>query len=157
KSQLAHFAYNNGGMSVTAAELAGLVRQWLPEAKIAFDESKPATPLIDRMDGRRLEREIDFQPRPLLEGIRAHINEARTTAGVETCMRKHSTFNAQHPGRPLQKSVAQVSKPAVSPASRPAVHGNFQSAADLEIRDTADLEVCARTTPFAEVSLDVGR
>ncbi|HPU57100.1 MAG TPA: NAD-dependent epimerase/dehydratase family protein, partial [Verrucomicrobiota bacterium] len=58
KPELAHFAYNSGGTSVTAAELASLVRRWLPAARIDFDESKPTTPLIDRMDGSRLEREI---------------------------------------------------------------------------------------------------
>ncbi len=83
KPQLAHFAYNNGGQTVTAAELAGMVRHWLPEAQIEFDESKPMTPLIDRMDGQRLEQEIAFKPRPLPEGIRAHINEARAAAGLE--------------------------------------------------------------------------
>jgi nucleoside-diphosphate-sugar epimerase len=83
KPQLAHFAYNNGGESVTASQLADKVRHWLPDAQISFDESKPTTPLIDRMDGRRLEQEIDFKPRTLLAGIRAHINEARATAGLK--------------------------------------------------------------------------
>ena len=83
KPQLAHFAYNNGGESVTAKELAEVVRHWLPNAEISFDESKPTTPLIDRMDGRRLENEIGFKPRPLLEGVRAHINEARLAAGLK--------------------------------------------------------------------------
>jgi len=83
KPQLGHFAYNNGGESVTAAELADQVRRWLPEAKISFDEAKLTTPLIDRMDGRRLAQEIDFKPRPLGEGIRAHINEARLAAGLK--------------------------------------------------------------------------
>src|SRR5262245_29164420 len=58
KPQLAHFAYNNGGETVTAAELAALIRHWLPDADISFDDSKPRTPLIDRMDGRRLEQEL---------------------------------------------------------------------------------------------------
>lgn len=80
--KLSHFAYNNGGESVTAAELAALVRHWLPTAEITFDESKPGTPLIDRMDGARLRHEINFTPRPLREGIRAHLNEARATANL---------------------------------------------------------------------------
>ncbi len=80
--RLHHFAYNNGGESVTAAELAALVRRWLPDARISFDESVPRTALIDRMDGRRLAREIEFTPRPLAEGIRAHINEARIARGL---------------------------------------------------------------------------
>jgi UDP-glucose 4-epimerase len=75
--KLSHFAYNNGGESVTATELASLVKRWLPKAEISFDETKPGTPLIDRMDGSRLIREIGFTPRPLADGIRAHLNEAR--------------------------------------------------------------------------------
>jgi nucleoside-diphosphate-sugar epimerase len=82
KPQLRHFAYNHGGESVTALELADVVRGLVPDAKISFDETKPTTPLIDRMDGRRLQEEIDFTPRPLLEGVRAHINEARVAAGL---------------------------------------------------------------------------
>jgi nucleoside-diphosphate-sugar epimerase len=83
KPQISHFAYNNGGESVTASKLAEIVRHWLPEAKISFDEPKPTTPLIDRMSGKRLEEEINFKPRPLAEGVRAHINEARISAGLK--------------------------------------------------------------------------
>lgn len=82
KPQLAHFAYNNGGDCVSGHELAAAVRHWLPGAQITFDESKPATPLIDWQDGRRLEAEIQFKPRPLLAGVRAHINQARIEAGL---------------------------------------------------------------------------
>ena len=82
KPQLSHFAYNNGGACASAAELAASVRHWLPDAKITFDESKPGTPLIDWQDGGRLEEEIQFKPRPLSEGVRAHINQARIEAGL---------------------------------------------------------------------------
>jgi len=81
--QISHFAYNNGGEAVTAAELAKIVRHWLPDAQITFDESKPTTPLIDRMSSARLDKEINFKPRPLAEGVRAHINEARASAGLK--------------------------------------------------------------------------
>jgi UDP-glucose 4-epimerase len=83
KPSLSHFAYNNGGASVTAEELALAVRHWLPEAQFEFDEAKLATPLIDWQDGTRLEKEIDFVPRSLLDGVRAHINEARKEAGLK--------------------------------------------------------------------------
>jgi UDP-glucose 4-epimerase len=83
RPSLSSFAYNNGGASVTAEELAAAVRQWLPNARFEFDESKPTTPLIDRQDGTRLATEIDFKPRTLLEGVREHINEARVEAGLE--------------------------------------------------------------------------
>ncbi len=80
--KLSHFAYNTGGESVTAAELAALVRRWLPAAQISFDETKPGTALIDRMDGSRLAREISFTPRPLVDGLRIHVNEARVAHGL---------------------------------------------------------------------------
>ena len=83
KPELSHFAFNTGGESVTAAELAGLVKRWLPDAQIAFDETKPGTPLIDRMSGQRIQNEIEFTPRPLADGVRAHINEARAAAGLK--------------------------------------------------------------------------
>jgi nucleoside-diphosphate-sugar epimerase len=83
KPEISHLAYNNGGHSVTAAELTGLVRQWLPEAEFQFESDKPRTPLVDNTDGTRLAREIDFRPSPLVDGVRAHINEARAEAGLD--------------------------------------------------------------------------
>jgi len=58
------------------------VRHWIPGAEISFDESQPPTPLVDDLDGSRLMEEIGFTPRPLREGILAHINEARAEAGL---------------------------------------------------------------------------
>jgi len=82
KPKLDHFAYNNGGACASGEELAAAVRRWLPNARIEFDETKPRTPLIDWQDGQRLAREIDFAPRSLADGVRAHINEARREAGL---------------------------------------------------------------------------
>ncbi|MGC1838451.1 MAG: NAD(P)-dependent oxidoreductase, partial [Candidatus Acidiferrales bacterium] len=82
KPKLSHFAYNSGGQCVSAAALAAIVKKWLPDARIDFDASGDGTPLIDNQDGTRLIREIDFVPRPLEEGVRAHINEARSSAGL---------------------------------------------------------------------------
>jgi UDP-glucose 4-epimerase len=82
KPAVGHFAYNNGGQCVSAGELAAIVRKWIPEAKIDFDETKSGTPLIDNQCGARLIEEIGFAPRSLEEGIRAHINEARAEAGL---------------------------------------------------------------------------
>lgn len=83
KPKLEYFAYNNGGACASGEEVSAAVRQWLPEARIEFDETKPRTPLIDWQDGQRLEREIGFAPRPLVDGVRAHINEARREAGLQ--------------------------------------------------------------------------
>lgn len=81
KPALSHFAYNNGGHCVTAAQIAEIVKKWIPGAQIQFGDG-PGTPLIDNQDGTRLIREIDFVPPPLENGVRAHINEARASAGL---------------------------------------------------------------------------
>jgi len=81
KPKLTHFVYNNGGCCVTAAQLAAIVKKWVPEAQIDFADGAD-TPLIDHQDGTRLIREIDFVPHPLEEGVRAHINEARVSSGL---------------------------------------------------------------------------
>ncbi|MGA7916686.1 MAG: NAD(P)-dependent oxidoreductase [Candidatus Acidiferrales bacterium] len=81
KTQTSHFVYNNGGHCVTAAQLATIVKKWLPDAQLDF-AGEGGTPLIDNQDGTRLIREIDFVPRPLEEGVRAHINEARLASDL---------------------------------------------------------------------------
>ena len=70
KRELGHFVYNNGGHSVSAAELAAIVRSWIPGARIEFEAGGPGTPLIDHQDGTRLINEIGFAPHPLEESIR---------------------------------------------------------------------------------------
>ena len=82
KPDLEHYVYNSGGEMATAAELVEQVRRHLPDADISVDETKPYTPLIDDMDGSRLQREIDFRPRTLADGLLAHIDEARQAAGL---------------------------------------------------------------------------
>jgi nucleoside-diphosphate-sugar epimerase len=82
KPTLSHFVYNNGGHCASAAEIAAIVKKFIPDARIDFDTTKPGTPLIDNQGGTRLIREIDFVPRTLEEGVRAHINEARVEAGL---------------------------------------------------------------------------
>ncbi|MFD1770233.1 NAD-dependent epimerase/dehydratase family protein [Sphingobacterium suaedae] len=77
KPTLHHFAYNNGGHSVTADELMHTVRRIVPDAVYEFNESVPRTALVDRCDSSRLEEEIDFIPRSLEDGVRAQIEEAR--------------------------------------------------------------------------------
>lgn len=78
KPKLNHFAYNNGGHSVTADELMQTVQRIVPDAQYEFNEAVPRTALVDRCDSSRLEEEIDFVPRSLEDGIRAQIEEARS-------------------------------------------------------------------------------
>jgi nucleoside-diphosphate-sugar epimerase len=42
KPSLSHFAYNNGGASVTAEELAAAVRHWLPDAQFSSRRDEAA-------------------------------------------------------------------------------------------------------------------
>ena len=83
KPQISHVAYNHGGHSVSAAEIADLVRRWFPGAQYHYEPDKPRTPLVDNIDGTRLAREIGYSPLPLAEGVRAHMNEARAEAGLD--------------------------------------------------------------------------
>jgi UDP-glucose 4-epimerase len=77
KPTLNHFAYNNGGHSVTAGELMLTVKKIIPDAEYEFDESVLRTNLVDRCDSTRLEQEIAFVPRSLEDGVRAQVQEAR--------------------------------------------------------------------------------
>jgi UDP-glucose 4-epimerase len=81
KPGLSHFVYNHGGHSVAAHEFAAMVKEQIPNAQISFDEHGRTTPLVDRIDGQRLEAEIQFAPRSLRDSIRAHIQDARTQEG----------------------------------------------------------------------------
>lgn len=82
KPSISHLAYNTGGETISAGQLADMVRELLPDADIRFEADRPQTPLVDNVSGARLAQEIGFQPRPLIEGVRLHINEARAEAGL---------------------------------------------------------------------------
>ncbi|SPE42238.1 putative NAD-dependent epimerase/dehydratase [Candidatus Sulfopaludibacter sp. SbA3] len=82
KPNLAHFAYNSSGCSIRACDLANVVRRWLPDAEIHFDETQPVTLLVDNLDGSRMIEEIGFTPRPIELGVLAHMNEARAEASL---------------------------------------------------------------------------
>ena len=80
---LSHQVYNSGGASLSAGEMMEMVRQWLPDTEVEFDESVPRTPLVDDTNGTRLAKEIGFEPRPVLDALKLHINEARFRAGLK--------------------------------------------------------------------------
>ena len=82
KPRLSHFAYNSSGCAIRAGDLANIVRHFLPEAEIRFDETTASTPLVDSLDGTRMIDEIAFTPRPIESGVLAHINEARAEASL---------------------------------------------------------------------------
>lgn len=77
KPELEHFVYNSGGETVSGGEMADIVREFIPDADIRFDNGQPYTPFIDYMDDGRIRKELGFEPRRLREAVKAHINEAR--------------------------------------------------------------------------------
>jgi UDP-glucose 4-epimerase len=80
KPNLAYRIYNSGGHALRAADLAGLVRAVIPEAQIGFDPDRPNSPFIYRMDGSRIQKEINCPLRSMAEGIRDHVASARKSS-----------------------------------------------------------------------------
>ena len=87
KPKVAHFAYNSGGAvrdrGGTGGDRAEVASRC---ANSISTDGREGTPLIDNEDGTRLIQEIDFVPRPLEQGVRAHINEARKDVGLSPCL-----------------------------------------------------------------------
>lgn len=83
EGKLSHPVYNCGGESLSAKQIMGMVRQWVPDATYVCDESVMRTPLIDDTDGSRMQAEIGFTPRPVKQALKIHINEARFRAGMK--------------------------------------------------------------------------
>ena len=81
--KLEYPVYNSFAYSVTAGELAELVRNSLPEAEIGFNEKAADFPLVYTWSSKRLEKEIGFKPPPIEGMIKKHINEVRRKAGLQ--------------------------------------------------------------------------
>jgi nucleoside-diphosphate-sugar epimerase len=80
KSSLTYRIYNSGGHSLRAADLAGLVREIIPEAQISFSPDRPNSPFIYRMEDSRIREEIKFPLRSMAEGIRDHVANAKKSS-----------------------------------------------------------------------------
>ena len=74
KPRLGHRVFNSGGHTVQAADLASMVQQVIPEARISFSADRPRSPFIYQMDDSRIVRELGFQRRSMIEGIRNHVS-----------------------------------------------------------------------------------
>ena len=77
KDKINHFVYNTGSETVSGKELASIIKQIIPDAKISFDNNAAYTPFIDDQDDTRIREELSFKPRTLKLGILEHMNEAR--------------------------------------------------------------------------------
>jgi nucleoside-diphosphate-sugar epimerase len=78
-----HRIYNSGGVSIGLGEIADIVRDYLPDAKIAFDKSSGGKDTSGnyRIDNARLVQEFGVQYRPYRERVLQIINEVRRDNG----------------------------------------------------------------------------
>ncbi len=79
----AHTTYNSGGTTVSLAELAGLVREFLPDAEITFDADAGGRDISGNymINNRRLIEEFGLQYAPLRQRVKEVINDIRREEG----------------------------------------------------------------------------
>ena len=78
--------YNSGGESMSLGDLAAIVREFLPEAEITFDEDEGGRDLsgLYLMDNSRLVEEFEVQYAPFQQRVAETLNEVRRTEGLPT-------------------------------------------------------------------------
>jgi len=79
-----HDVYNTGGTAISLGDLAKLVREFLPEAAIAFEKATGGKEISGNylIDNSRLVREFGVQYRPYRERVLQIINEVRAAEGL---------------------------------------------------------------------------
>lgn len=82
KDNLQYRVYNSGGFTATPAHFAQIVKKYIPEADIQFDESAPLWPYPHLVDGRRLEQEIGFKVRQPEDCLLEQLNRERSGRGM---------------------------------------------------------------------------
>ena len=78
-----HRIYNNGGYSTTVGELADLVKEIIPGAKIEIEPDERPTRIPWKVASPRAKKEFNFEVRPLKDAVLAQINFARKEAGLK--------------------------------------------------------------------------
>jgi nucleoside-diphosphate-sugar epimerase len=78
-----HNVYNSGGSTISLGDLAGLVREFIPEADIRFEKETGARANNENylIDNRRLVEEFAVQYPPLRQRVLQIINEVRAEDG----------------------------------------------------------------------------
>jgi nucleoside-diphosphate-sugar epimerase len=76
--------YNTGGIAISLGEIADIVRECLPDAKIGFDKETGGKEISGNylIDNSRLVQEFGVQYRPYRDRVRQIINEVRREAGL---------------------------------------------------------------------------
>jgi nucleoside-diphosphate-sugar epimerase len=79
-----HRVYNTGGIAISIGEIADLVREFLPDARITFDKEEGGKAISGNylIDNSRLVEEFGVQYRPYRERVLQMINEVRREAGL---------------------------------------------------------------------------
>src|SRR5215470_1925182 len=77
-----HGVYNTGGIAISLGEIADMVREFLPDAKITFDKETGGKAISGNylIDNSRLVQEFGVQYRPYRERVLQIINEVRREA-----------------------------------------------------------------------------
>src|SRR5579862_4004393 len=78
-----HWIYNTGGVAISLGEIADIVREYLPDARISFDKESGGKEISGNylIDNRRLVEEFGVQYRPYRERVLQIINEVRREEG----------------------------------------------------------------------------
>lgn len=82
-TELPSWLYNTGGHSLTMAQLADTVRAIEPSSRHEFAADSETLPFVWNVSGQRAAAELGFQPRPLDECLRDHMNSARELTGLD--------------------------------------------------------------------------
>src|SRR5271169_4786638 len=79
-----HWVYNTGGIGISMGEIADMVHEFLPDAKITFDKETGGKAISGNylIDNSRLVQEFGVQYRPYRERVLQIINEVRRDAGL---------------------------------------------------------------------------
>jgi nucleoside-diphosphate-sugar epimerase len=81
----AHQIYNSGGHAISLGDLAGLVKEFLPDAQITFEKQTGGNAASGNylIDNSRLVQEFGVQYRPYRERVLQIINSVREDQGLE--------------------------------------------------------------------------
>ncbi len=79
-----NWVYNTGGVAISLGEIADMVREFLPDARITFDKDVGGKAISGNylIDNSRLVQEFGVQYRPYRERILQIINEVRREEGL---------------------------------------------------------------------------
>jgi nucleoside-diphosphate-sugar epimerase len=80
----AHAVYNTGGETISMGDLAGLVRRYLPDAQIGFDNETGGRERSGNymMDNSRLVQEFEYDLAPFEQRVFEIINAVRGEEGL---------------------------------------------------------------------------